>query len=77
MQGTKKFRSERLVDFVFGLVKFMLHLPDGQVKVFRGNFSLKLINRSTVNHQKKTTGLVHLGYSLPERQAGKLNFFVP
>ena len=24
-----------------------------------------------------TSGLVHLGYSLPEGQAGKLNFFVP
>ena len=29
-QGTKKFRSDRLglVDFVVGLVKFILHLPD-------------------------------------------------
>ena len=24
-----------------------------------------------------TSGLVHLDYSLPEGQAGKLNFFVP
>ena len=24
-----------------------------------------------------TSGLVHLGYSLPKGQAGKLNFFVP
>ena len=24
-----------------------------------------------------TSGLLHLGYSLPEGQAGKLNFFIP
>ena len=38
-QGTKKFRSDSpgLVDFKVGLVEFILHLPDGQVKVF-GNF---------------------------------------
>ena len=36
LQGTKKFRSDSpgLVDFVVGLVEFILHLPDGQVKVF-------------------------------------------
>ena len=35
-QGTKKFRSDSpgLVDFVVGPVEFILHLPDGQVKVF-------------------------------------------
>ena len=35
-QVTKKFRSDSpgLVDFVVGLVEFILHLPDGQVKVF-------------------------------------------
>ena len=35
-QGTKKFRSNipGLVDFVVGLVEFILHLPNGQVKVF-------------------------------------------
>ena len=35
-QGTKKFRSDSpgLVDFVAGLVEFILHLPNGQVKVF-------------------------------------------
>ena len=35
-QGTKKFRSDSpgLADFVVGLVEFILHLPDGQVKVF-------------------------------------------
>ena len=34
--GYKKFRSDcpGLVDFVVGLVEFILHLPDGQVKVF-------------------------------------------
>ena len=34
-QGTKKFRSDSpgLVDFAVGLVEFILHLPDGQVKV--------------------------------------------
>ena len=38
-QGTKKFRSDSpgLVDFVVGLVEFLLYLPDRQVKVF-GNF---------------------------------------
>ena len=53
IQGTKKFRSDSpgLVDFVVGLVEFILHLPDGQVGC-HGNFSLKLINRSTVRHQK-------------------------
>ena len=40
-QGTKKFRSDSpwLVDFVVGLEEFILHLPDGQVKVF-GEFFL-------------------------------------
>ena len=35
-QGTKKFRSDSpgLVDFVVGLVEFILHLPERQVKVF-------------------------------------------
>ena len=35
-QGTKNFRSDSpgLVDFVVGLVECILHLPDGQVKVF-------------------------------------------
>ena len=35
-QDTKKLRSDSpgLVDFVVGLVEFILHLPDGQVKVF-------------------------------------------
>ena len=39
-QGTKKFRSDSpgLVDFVVGQVEFILHLPDGQVKVFRKIF---------------------------------------
>ena len=34
-QGTKKFRSDSpgLVDFVVGLLEFILYLPDGQVKV--------------------------------------------
>ena len=37
LQGTKKFRSDSpgLVDLVVGLMEFILHLPDGQVKVFR------------------------------------------
>ena len=40
VQGRKKFRSDSpgLVDFVVGLVEFILHLPDGQVKVFREIF---------------------------------------
>ena len=35
-QGTKKFRSDSpgLADFLFGLVEFILYLPNGQVKVF-------------------------------------------
>ena len=39
-QGTKKFRSDSpgLVNFVVGLVEFIFHLPDGQVKVFREFF---------------------------------------
>ena len=66
-----------------GLVEFILHLPDRLVKVFGEIFSLKLIKRGTVKHKKifgllqMTSGLVHFGYSLPEGQAGKLNFFVP
>ena len=42
-QGTKKFRSDSpgLVDFVVGLVEFILHLPDGQVKVF-GKFFFEI-----------------------------------
>ena len=40
IQGTKKFRSDwpGLVDFEVGLVEFILHLPDGQVKVFGNIF---------------------------------------
>ena len=36
LQGTKKFRSDSpgLVDFMVGLVEFILYLPDGQVKDF-------------------------------------------
>ena len=44
LQGTKKFRSDSpgLVDFMVGLVEFILHLPDrGQVKVF-GEFFFKI-----------------------------------
>ena len=54
MQGTKKFRSDSpgLVNFVVWLVEFILHLPDGQVKVFWEFIFLKLINRSTANHRK-------------------------
>ena len=39
-QGTKKFGSDSpgLVDFVVKLVEFILHLPDGQVKVFEKFF---------------------------------------
>ena len=35
-QGTKKFRSDSpgQVNFVVGLVEFILHFLDGQVKVF-------------------------------------------
>ena len=35
-QGTKKFRSNSpgLADFVVGVVEFILHLPDGLVKIF-------------------------------------------
>ena len=42
-QGTKKFRSDSpgLVDFVVGVVEFILHLPDGQVNVF-GNFYFEI-----------------------------------
>ena len=40
-QGTKKFRSSSLglVNFIVGLVEFILHLPDRQVKDF-GEFFL-------------------------------------
>ena len=41
--------SQGLVDFVVRLVEFILHLQAS--KSFRGNFSLKLISRSTVKHQ--------------------------
>ena len=35
LQGTKKFRSDSpgLVSFAVGLVNYILHLPDGQVKI--------------------------------------------
>ena len=40
VQGTKKFSSDSpgLLDFVVGLVEFILHLPDGQIKVFGNVF---------------------------------------
>ena len=39
VQRAKKFVSDSpgLVDFVVGLVDFILYLPKGQVKVFGGN----------------------------------------
>ena len=75
MQGTKKFRSDSP-----RLVEFILHLPDGQVKVFREFFfEINLQEHCKTSKifglVEMTSGLVHLGYSLPEGQAGKLNFF--
>ena len=73
--------SPRLVDFAVGLVDFILHLPDGEVKVL-GEFFLRklIIHRSCENFfrpVKITSGLGDPGYSFPEGQAGKLNFVVP
>ena len=38
-QGTKKFRSDSpgLVNFAVGLVDFILHLPEGQVKILESH----------------------------------------
>ena len=64
------------MDFVVGLVEFILHLPDGQVKVFR-KFSFEINYHEHCKTLKifglveMTSGLGHLDYSLPEGQAGK------
>ena len=84
VQGTKKFRSDSpgLVGFVVGLVEFILHLPDGQLKVF-GKFFFEIYQQEHCKTSEifrlveMTSRLVNLGYSLPEGQAGKFNFYVP
>ena len=78
-QGTKRFRSDSpgLVDFVVRLVDFILHLPDGLVKVFGEIFS-EINSQEHCKTSKifglvdMTSGLVHLGYSLPERAGLKI-----
>ena len=71
-----------LVDFVIGLVIFVLNLPDGQVFVF-GKFKLqKDCNQSCKSKRvlglvERTFGLVHANYTLPKWQAVKLTFFAP
>ena len=60
------------VNIAVGLVDFILHLPDGQVKIL-GSHTYK----NFFGLVKMNSGLVQPGYSLPKREAGKLNFFVP
>ena len=58
------------MDSVVGLVKFILHSPDGQVKVF-GKFFFEINSQEHYKTSKifglveMISGLVHLGYSLP------------
>ena len=66
--------SPGLVDFVVGLVNFILHLPDGQVKVLGEFFEEINLTHCTCENffrlLKMTSGLVHpAGYSCPK---GKL-----
>ena len=79
-QRAKKVVSESpgLVDFVIGLVIFVLNLSDGQVLFFWGNSNYRriVINR-VFGLVEMTYGLVHASYSLPEWQAVKLTFFAP
>ena len=79
--GTKKLRSDSpgLVDIV---VRLVTSLTRRASKSFRGNFFFQ-INKQEHSKTSKifglvkmSSGLVHLGYSLPEGQAGKLKFFV-
>ena len=84
-QRAKKVMSDSLglVDFVIGLVIFVLNLPDGQVFVFgnsnyriTGLYSILLIKKG-LGLVEMTCGLVYANYSLPKWQAVKLTFFVP
>ena len=70
--------TKKLMDFVYGLVDFILHLP---VKVLG-----ELLEEINLIHDtcetflglvKITSRLAHPGYSLPKGQAAYLNFLVP
>ena len=74
--------SPGLVDFVIGLVIFVLNLPDrhvlffGEIQITECLKSILLIKKG-YGLAEMTCGLVHAGYSLPEWQAVKLTFSAP
>ena len=75
-QRAKKAVSDSpgLVDFAIRLVKFVLNLPDGQVKFLRNpNYRRTVTSILLI----KTFGLVYASPSLPEWQGVKITFFAP
>ena len=74
--------SPGLVDFVIGLVIFVLNLPDrhvlffGEIQITECLKSILLIKKG-YGLAEMTCGLVHASYSLPEWQAVKLTFSAP
>ena len=79
-QRAKKVVSDSpgLVDFAFGLVNFVLNLPNGPVKFFEEGIVKSILTIKTfLGLVEMTFGLVHASFSLPECiwQAVKLTFF--
>ena len=84
LQRAKKVVSDSpgLVDFVIGLVNFILNLPDGQVKFLRNSNYRRtvksiLLIKKFLGLAEMTFGLVYAALSLPEWQAVKITFFAP
>ena len=74
--------SPGLVDFVIGLVIFVLNLPDrhvlffGEIQITECLKPIQLIKKG-YGLAEMTCGLVHASYSLPEWQAVKPTFSAP
>ena len=74
--------SPGLVDFAIGLVKFVINLPDGQVKFFeefklQKNCEINLLIKTFLGLGEMMFGLVNVSFCLPEWQAVKMTFFAP
>ena len=68
--------SPGLVDFAFGLVNFVLNLPDGPVKFFEEGIVKSILTIKTfLGLAEMTFGLVNASFCFPEWQAVKLTFF--
>ena len=83
-QRAKKVVSDSpgLVYFAIGLVNSVINLPDGQVNFFeefklQKNFEINLLIKTFLGLVEMTSGLVNVGFSLPEWQAVKMILFAP